>query len=220
MCAHDPSTGDGESTGDGIGRRAVLRDVATASTVAGLLASSTGAASAHETDNRVVLRALNDGVQFVIKVSGEITKAEAAGDLDVVHDGDVAVGEIVERGETTAFRFSGSITGFETGVDEVAVTVNGEEVDPDDLGDDGLLSNRVTVQAQGEEVGYEFDVSGEVDPGRLSDLAYRDEVDGDTVTGMVVPGDVDDYYFSGAIDFLDSDGPLEVTVAFDGREGR
>lgn len=212
-------TGDGEPTDDGIERRAVLRNVVAASATAGLLASATGSASAHPKDDRIVLEALNDSVQYVIKVSGEIAKGEHAGDLDVVHDGNVAVGEISETGQTTSFRFSGSIVGFEAGSDEISITVNGEEVDPDDLDDDGLLPNRVTVEAQGKEVGYEFEVSEDVDPGRLSDLAYRDDVDGDTVSGMVIPGDVDDYYFSGAIDFLDSDGPLDVRVEFDRGEG-
>lgn len=226
MCATDAPIDDAESTDetepadDGVERRTVLKSAVAVSAAGGVLGAATGSASGHTTENHIVLEALNDGVQFVIKVSGEIAKGDRAGDLDVVHDGDVAVGEIPETGEETDFRFSGSVTAFETGIDEVAVTVNGKDVDPDDFSDDGLLPNRVTVEARGTEVGYEFEVSGDVDPGRLSDLAYRDDVDGDRVTGMVVPGDVDDYYVSGAIEFLDSDGPLDVTVAFDGREGR
>ena len=216
MCPNDPQTGDGESSDGGVARRTVLKSAAAASTAGGTIGAATGSATAHPKDTRIVLEAVNDGVQFLIKVSGEIAKGKLATDFDAVHDDHVVVGEIPDPGDRTSFRFSGEITAFVTGADEVDVWLDGENVDPDEFGDDGLLPSFVHVQARGEEVEYEFEVSEDLDPGRLSDPAFTDDVDGDTATGKVIEGDVDTYYFSGAIEFLDADGPLEVTVSFDG----
>jgi hypothetical protein len=216
MCANDPLIDDEASTAVQVDRRTVLKNVATASAAAGVVASAAGSAGAHATENRLVLEALNGGVQFMFKVSGTVKRGDLATDFDVVQGGDVAVGEIPKEGERTSFRFSGKVTAFVTGADDAAVWRNGERVDSEEFSDAGLLPNFIHVEARGKEVEYHIDVSGDVDHGRLSDPAFTENINHGTVTGKVIPGDVDNFYFSGFIKHVEATGPLDVELLFEG----
>lgn len=199
----------------GVDRRTVLKGTA----AAGLGASGAlaGRASAHPKPHTITIRAGETPCEYRIRVSGTIEKGEHAGTTDEIADGNVALGfvEAGNEGELDSFDFTGEILAFDVLAGSIrAVTVDGRAVeDPVGLPRSGL-SNRITVQARGEDVAYAFRVSGSVEKGPHADDGDR-ILESNVVEGAVGGEGVDDYRYSGAVAFDEADGPLRVTLDID-----
>lgn len=172
-----------------------------------------GTASATGKKNKIVLQARSSRTKVRITVSGKIEKGRYAGDTDTIKGKDVAVSKINTKGELDSFRFSGEITDFDIIKGDVKVTLNGKDVDPDELGE----QRRLTLQAQGLIVTYDFTVSGSVEAGSDADIGRGDDIDGRTVSGNVAGAGVDDYLFTGEITEFNTSSD-NVTVTLDGEE--
>lgn len=207
---------DPEPTGRA-NRRTVLKGAALAGI--GGAGGLAGRASAHPKPHTITVKAGKTPFRYRIRVSGEIGKGEFAGTTDEIVDGDVAVG-FVEAGngrELDSFDFSGKVVKFDVLEGSVrAVVVNGQTVeDPVGL-PRSELPNRITIEAEGEGVNYAFRVSGRVEKGPKADDAGDRVLDSNAVEGTVGGRGVDDYRYSGDIAFAEPDGPLTVTLGFDG----
>ncbi|WP_254768141.1 right-handed parallel beta-helix repeat-containing protein [Salinilacihabitans rarus] len=175
--------------------------------------------SADEDDGEHSLR-LDGTAEYLIEVSGEIRPAEE-------------IAEWVEEGEQygdgwaewyltdswTEWQFTGEIERFElSGAENLDVYLDGDAVDPDDLGaddGDGVPPNRITITGTGTPTEYTFTASGDVvdNPDRGT-LEEWDEIDGSTVTGWVTdPEHVDSFRFEGSLTNLElRQGEAEVRV--------
>lgn len=202
-------------TTDQTDRRTVLKGAALAGL--GGAGTLTGRASAHPKPHTITVKAGDTPFEYRIRVSGEIAKGEFSGTTDEIVDGNVVVG-FVEKGnagELDNYHFSGRITEFKVFRGSArAVAVNGQVVDdPVGLPRPGL-PNRITVQAEGEDVRYAFRVSGRVEKGPEANAGDR-IVDSNRVEAIVGGNNIDDYRYSGGIAFAEPDGPLTVTLDFD-----
>lgn len=76
--------------------------------------------------------------------------------------------------------------------------------------------NRITFDhSEGERASYEVTVSGSIEAGPEADLTDAESVDtisGSRATGSVAEGGDDDYFFTGEITSLETDGPVTVFV--------
>lgn len=125
-----------ESTDDSgrLDRRTVLKGAAAG--LAGTVATGTASAGG----NTITLEADDRPVKYRIVVSGEIRKGAEAGGTDHIVDSDVAIGVMKKTEEINdvkdGYEFTGQITDFDVLEGSLnRVWVNGERVDPDDLGD-------------------------------------------------------------------------------------
>jgi len=130
-----------------VGRRTMLKGVAAGlvgasaagTAVTGTAAAGTTDGTASASENHIVLEADERPVEYRIEVSGQIVKAEGAGQTDsIVHD-HVAVGTMLRTDEIDdawdGFRYTGRIVRFDVFQGSFGrVWINGERVHPDDIG--------------------------------------------------------------------------------------
>lgn len=199
----DRDTGRRE-TGRKLARRTLLKVGA----VAGLVGNGIFAGRGSAQENTITVRAQGRVAEYRFTVTGEVaTTANSGGGEDRIEDGTVT-GKVAGRGEDT-FRYSGEITSFEFLKGHAKVFINGEPVEE-------LIEfpNRITVQAQGEEVSYRFSVDGNAKTTESS-RGGEDRVKEGTVTGTVAGRGEDAFQFSGGLtSFERPEGPLRVTVDF------
>ena len=167
-----------------------------------------GAASALPKPNKVVLEALTGDVEVRIEADGEIAKGRFAGDDDAIRDGNVAIARMDVKGDVDSFRFSGAAVDFEVLSGDVNVTMDIETVDPE--GTD--RPNRLGIHAQGPDVEYRFEVSGDIEPLSGGAVGVDHGIDG-AVTGTVAGSRVDEYLYNGEItDFETSSDDVIVML--------
>lgn len=195
---------DSKKTG-GVNRRRLLKGTA----AAGLAGSAlTGTASA--TAKVITIQATGQFAEYRFTVSGEVLNqidGGPGGEDRIIGDGRTAVGRVGGRGNDK-FRFTGELLSVEFPTGQADVFVNGEKVVFP------VLSNTVTVQAEGEPVEYRFRVTGQVAKGDRANPS-DDIIDSNVVRGTVAGQGVDTYHYSGAITFEETDGPLTVTLDID-----
>lgn len=202
-------TNKDSKTNGRVNRRRVLKGTAAAGLVGGAL---TGTASA--STNTLTIEGTGGVNEYRVTVTGQITETGGVpgGSEDrVLDDGKTAVGK-ANSTDTDTFEFTGEIASFEWVEGGGKVFVNGERVRFDEL------TNRVTIEAGEKRVSYRFRVSGRVEKGPQAGSLGVDTVDGNEVRGEVGgsiegnPDPVDDYVYSGAITFDETDGPMTVTL--------
>ncbi|PSQ20984.1 hypothetical protein BRD01_12920, partial [Halobacteriales archaeon QS_8_65_32] len=129
--------------------------------------------------HHVEITGTGDLVPYDFAVSGDL---EAGPEFDTDGtdgiDGSTASGQVNLTG-TDDYYFSGRITDFAAEGD-VKVSVDGERVDPD-----SFLPRELRVQAVGDRATYEFEVSGDLQPGPTFDTDGTDGIDGSVGTGRV-----------------------------------
>ena len=152
---------------------------------------------------------------YELAVSGRLEQSDENG---ATIDDDVEVGESTADGAVyggrDSYRFSGEIETFELDA-PATVTLDGEEVDPDELG--GGLSHLLTIHGDRGRAEYEFTVSGDIERSEENDATIDDwnVIEGSTASGHVWGGR-DSYRFSGEIEAFDLKAPATVTL--DGEE--
>ncbi|WP_222918372.1 right-handed parallel beta-helix repeat-containing protein [Natrinema sp. SYSU A 869] len=167
-------------------------------------------------DNIVVINGSDeDATRYEFTVSGEAERSSYDGasidDEDAIEDGTI-YGGVADWKD--AFLFSGEIE--ELTVDGPGtVSVNGEQIDPSDFGDD--LPHVLEVEGSGDPVGFEITVDGTIE--LASDEEPEDEAT--TISGSTVQSSVTDdsirFRFSGTLtDVTLTNGTPTITV--DGEE--
>lgn len=162
----------------------------------------------------VSFHAQGPNVKYEFVVSGHVKPGPKA-DIGVGDhiDGKTVTGKVAGGG-VDDYEFTGEIEKFHVSGDDVTVTLDGKEVDPDDLTEWGY----VFIQAQGKRVEYEFRASGAVEPASEADIGVGDHIDGSTATGNVAGRTgKDTYWYSGGIEKFHVSRD-EVTVRVDGED--
>ncbi|WP_415381167.1 right-handed parallel beta-helix repeat-containing protein [Halosimplex sp. TS25] len=160
--------------------------------------------------NVVTVRGASEPAEYQFTVSGGLepnTDGAGINSYDTI-DGSTATGRVwsgedsyVFGGEITDFSLSGAAT----------VLVNGEEVDPADLGAPDL-PNVVSIRGASEPAEYQFTVSGGLEPNTDgAGINDYDTIDGSTATGRVWGGE-DSYVFGGEITDFSLNGAATVLV--------
>ena len=152
--------------------------------------------------------------EYELGVSGRLEQSD---ELGATIDDDVEVGESTADGAVhgglDSYRFSGDIETFELHA-PATVYLDGEEVDPDEL---GRLPHLLTIHGDQGRAEYEFTVSGDIERSEENDATIDDwnVVEGSTASGHVWGGR-DSYRFSGDIEAFELYAP--ATVYLDGEE--
>ncbi|MDL5362763.1 right-handed parallel beta-helix repeat-containing protein [Halalkalicoccus sp. NIPERK01] len=163
-------------------------------------------------DDRDVLTVAGRGstAHYEFSVSDEVEKSTEYGgtinDYDSI-DGSRVTGRTTR--EPDSYAFTGEVTDFEASA-PVDVWVNGEAVDPADL---GAGRDVLTVASRGSTVHYEFSVSGEVEKsteygGTINDY---DSIAGSRVTGRTTR-EPDSYAFTGEVTKFEAAGPIDLRL--------
>lgn len=184
----------------------------------------TDPASAQE-DHEIVIRAAESStVNYTFRVTGSVEFGPTADDRDAVLGGTAVKGEVSD-GREDSFLFTGELTSFQLD-GPGRVYVDGElvrDTTPDEGSRDrGNLPSTVRIEAEDERVAYKFRVSGQVEKGPEAGTLGVDIIEDNVVQGKVGgsiqgnPDPVDDYRYSGAIEFEGTDGPLTVTLDLGG----
>jgi hypothetical protein len=142
---------------------------------------------------------------YEFTVSGALEATDSVNDNDEL-SGSSARGQV--NGGSDAYRFGGDITAFAVeNQDVVTVYVDGEPVDPDQLG----LPQEITIsnRAYDTPATYRFEVSGEL--GATDSVNPNDEISGSSAQGQVNGGS-DTYRYSGDIMSFENDGPVDVSI--------
>ncbi|RQG97118.1 hypothetical protein [Natrarchaeobius chitinivorans] len=157
----------------------------------------------------------SDVTRYEFDVTGDVEKSNEEGasiDPEDVIEGRSVHGVVADWKD--AFRFSGDLT--ELTVDGPAtVTVNGEEIDPDEYGED--LPHVLETDGRGAPTSYEITVDGSIELESTDDPTEE----ATTISGSTVQSSVTDstqrFRFSGAVtDVTFTDG--EAAVFVDGEE--
>lgn len=153
---------------------------------------------------------------YEFTVSGDLEHSDHADgatidDNDTI-EGSTATGQV--NGGIDCYRFSGDVLKF-TLEEPATVRLDGQEVDPDSLGEDG--STVLTIVGDRGKAHYEFAVSGDLEHSEADDATIDDHdvVEGSTASGRVW-GWKDSYRFTGEIETFELDAP--ATVYLDGQE--
>lgn len=197
---------DAQSTDDGIDRRNVLKGATAAGFAATALTGNASAGGTH--DNEITFCAAgSETFEYHVEVSGELERGGKyeSDDGDEVGD-DWAKGAVGDE-RCDSFKFSGEIETVKLD-GPGKVFVNGDLLK--DTTEDDDLPNRIVIEAEGDRVEYKFRVSGRVRRGEFATSA--DEIDGNVVKGAVDGKGRDDFWYSGALAFDSTDGPLTVTL--------
>ncbi|WP_076144434.1 right-handed parallel beta-helix repeat-containing protein [Natrinema saccharevitans] len=130
-------------------------------------------------------------------------------------DGTWRAGGVTGGGHGDAYRVDGSLTSINVDNPDVMwVELDGEEIDPDSVGDSDL-ENTLLVDGVGTAGGtrYEFTVSGAVEKSTAGSASINadDRIESGTVTGSV-GGWRDAFSFSGDLEELTVDGTARVYV--------
>ncbi|AGB39128.1 hypothetical protein [Natronococcus occultus] len=153
---------------------------------------------------------------YEITVDGTI---EAADEADAPSTSGSTVQDSVTD-DSQRFRYSGVLTDVTFTEGEARVLVDGGEVDPDEYGDQELLSHALVIdgtEADGPST-YSFTIDGEVVKSEYRDASIDD---GDVIEGATVRGSVADwidaYWFEGEITAFQLDGDADVDVQYNAR---
>ncbi|UIP01464.1 hypothetical protein Hbl1158_15110 (plasmid) [Halobaculum sp. CBA1158] len=167
-----------------------------------------------EHDHTLAVRGTGTATNYEFTVDGELSGGGDLEQWDSV-DGSSASGWVTDPDHTDTFQFTGSVTSFAFAQGEAEVLLDGEQVDPTSLTDDGsdesgddTLPKRIVIDGTRVDgpATYTFEVSGEVQPhADRDDLEAEDAIEGSTVTGTI-GNDLDTYRYSGAILSLNVDG--------------
>jgi hypothetical protein len=146
-------------------------------------------------------------VDYEFAVGGALEKTKARnGSINSGDeiDGSTASGFVLAG--TDSYAFEGEITDFAV-EDPGAVTiyVDGEEVDPDQLGQASELT--ISNRAYSEPATYQFTVSGEIRA--TESVNPNDEISGSSADGQVNGGS-DTYRYTGSVTAFENDGPVDV----------
>jgi hypothetical protein len=146
-------------------------------------------------------------VDYEFAVGGALEKTKARnGSINSGDeiDGSTASGFVLAG--TDSYAFEGEITDFAV-EDPGAVTiyVDGEEVDPDQLGQASELT--ISNRAYSEPATYQFTVSGELRA--TESVNPNDEISGSSADGQVNGGS-DTYRYTGSVTAFENDGPVDV----------
>ncbi|EMA35257.1 hypothetical protein [Halobiforma nitratireducens] len=158
---------------------------------------------------------------FEITVDGTI---EFDGDEDPDDEATTISGSTVQSSVTDgsqAFRFSGAITDVTIIEGDAVVTVDGEEIDPDEYGDDQLLPHAILIDGTDTEepTTYSFEVEGRVVEATFCQLTIDDErVYEDGVVRGVVAGGRQAYWFDGGFESFTLLGDASVDVQYNARD--
>ncbi|SDK94977.1 hypothetical protein [Natronorubrum texcoconense] len=122
--------------------------------------------------------------------------------------------------DSLTFRFSGALTDVSIIDGEAAVSLDDEEIDPDDFGDHELLPHALVIDGTQDEEpsAYSFEASGAVFKSTYQDATIdaNDVIEGRTVRG-VVDDHLDAYWFEGGIEDFTLRGRAEVDVQYNVR---
>lgn len=165
--------------------------------------------------------------EFEFSVDGDVEKSEEYG--ATINGYDRISGSTVS-GRTTnepdSFAFTGEITRFE-GDDGIEVLINGEEVDPDTLGEEEEEDeeedeqNVLTINGQGETVYYTFSVDGGVEKSDANDATISDSdsvvsyEEFDTIVTGRTTNQSDSFVLDGEITSFSTDstgGPAAISL--------
>ena len=150
---------------------------------------------------------VGDPSEYQFTVSGGLGATDSVNDNDEI-DGSSARGQV--NGGSDAYRFGGEITAFAVeNPDETTVSVDGERVDPGQLG----LPHSITIsnRAYDTPATYRFEVSGDLGATDSVNFEDGDEISGSSAQGQVNGGS-DTYRYSGDVTSFENDGPLDVSV--------
>ncbi|WP_336344820.1 hypothetical protein [Halalkalicoccus ordinarius] len=179
-----------------------------------------------EQDGRDVITVSGGGsttyYEFEFSVEGDIEKSEEYG--ATINSYDQISGSTVS-GRTTnepdSFAYTGEIVSFEAD-DGIEVLINGEEVDPDTLGEDGEdVEDVVTINGQGETVYYTFSVDGSVEKSNANDatISESDSIIGyddfDTIVTGRTTNESDSFVLDGEITSFSTSstgGPAAISL--------
>ncbi|WP_306058983.1 hypothetical protein [Natronococcus wangiae] len=123
--------------------------------------------------------------------------------------------------ETQVYRFSGALTDVTFTDGEADVTLDGEEIDPDEYGDQELLPHALVIDGTeaDDPSAYSFAVDGSAVKADYRNASIDDE---DVLEGQVVRGAVDDwldaYWFDGDIEDFHLVGRAAVDVQYNARD--
>lgn len=185
------------STGDRtVGRRTIL-GVSLAG-LAGAGFAGTAVSQDGTLPNELVIVSQTNLVEYTIEVDGRIEFGDSAGDRDEIESGTTVTGAIDGAGQDN-YHFAGEITAFEIteGADATRVVLNGQEVDPEDLGDgdvdetrdrDEDLPYEITLRPTTDDVEYELAVDGTLDHAERSG-AGQPEIEEDFRVSGTLEGD-------------------------------
>jgi hypothetical protein len=158
--------------------------------------------------NVVTITGLEEPASYEFTVTDSVERSVAYGGT---YDPEDEIDELTVTGEATdnpdSFAFIGSILTFD--IDAPAeVLINGEEVDPDELGGDVI-----TITGQGTTAQYDFTVTGNAEKTNAYGATINpfDEIDGSMVTGRTTQ-EPDSYLFTGDINDFDVDEDVEVLI--------
>lgn len=203
-----------------------------AATAAGAESASGGSGNDDGGDERSSITVTGgsptDAVSYAFEVSDAVKLGDQANDEDSV-DGATAAGLV--GGGTDSFQFTGEVTDF-TADGEVAVSIDGQSVDPNELASDGdyrnddgdeaddgsetpELDRSITVSGgtASSMVQYSFSVSEAVEKG---EQANEEDTASDSTASGAVGGWHDNYDFAGEVTAFDASGEVRVTI--DGTE--
>ncbi len=111
-----------------------------------------------------------------------------------------ATGWVTDSIHEDRYVFTGDVTefGFESGT--ARVFVDGEEVEPANLGDDSPVEHTLTIRGQGNAANYAFEVSDALEPATDDTLEVWDTVSETSATGWVTDSTHEDrYVFTGDV---------------------
>ncbi|RZV10824.1 hypothetical protein BDK88_2018 [Natrinema hispanicum] len=123
--------------------------------------------------------------------------------------------------ETQTFRFSGELTDITVTDGDAAVTLDGEQIDPSEYGDQELPPHALVidgVDTDGPST-YSFEIDGTVVKSTYQDASMDDGdvIDGTTVRGAVYNW-IDAYWFDGDIADFRLRGDANVDVQYNARD--
>ncbi|APW99273.1 hypothetical protein CHINAEXTREME_16495 [Halobiforma lacisalsi AJ5] len=173
-----------------------------------------------ELPHTLTVEGQGEPTSYEITVDGTI---EFDGDEDPDDEATTVSGSTVQSSVTDAsqsFRFSGTVTDVAIIEGEAVVTIDGEEIDPDEYGDDELLPHAILIDGTDAEepTTYSFEVSGKIVEASFCDLTIDDErVYEDGVVRGAVGDDRDAYWFDGGFEDFRLLGDASVDVQFNAR---
>ncbi|MDG5819929.1 hypothetical protein [Natronococcus sp. A-GB7] len=161
------------------------------------------------------LEGTGEPASYEITVDGTIE----ADDEEIQSSGSTVQDSVTDGSRT--FRFSGTLADVTFSEGEARVSVDGEEIDPDEYGDSELLPHALVIDGTETDAPsvYSFTVDGTVVKSEYRDASIDDE---DVIEGATVRGTVSDwqdaYWFEGEITAFQLAGDAAVDVQYNARD--